>query len=690
MSLRQLVFSALLLASFAFFAATLTRMARVMLKGRHFDGAFQDMPRRIGDVLLYFFFQRTVAREALSWHHLPIFWGFLIITLGSAEVLVNGVVPAFSFELFGTTFNNIFKGALDVTNLVVLCAVIYALLRRLIKKPRLLPFNFEAGLILGMIGLLCISHFLMHGFSGHAVKTMPISMVFAGFSAGMGGGTAHVIAELNYWLHVGILLFFLNYIPYSKHIHLLGALPNILTRNRKQPGILPKLDLEDEDQWGVGRYEQFHWKSLLDTYACTECARCSNNCPAFNTGKPLSPMHLIHDIRYEMAERGAELLKLSPGVKAVVSEDDDNAVEPTAADKVIIEALENKPPMVGGRIKDDTLWACTSCGACEAVCPVFIEHPQKIIEMRQHLVLAESRMPPELARMFRGMENNMNPWGIGSDQRMDWAEGLDIPVMSEKGNADYLVWIGCAGSFDDQAKKISIAWVKLLQKAGVDFAVLGLEEGCTGDAARRAGNEFLFQMMAETNVELFNEYKVKKILTTCPHCYHSFKNEYPQFGGSYDVYHHTEFLQQLVEEGRLESGNSQSGSVVYHDPCYLGRWNGIYDEPRELLKSTCGGAAPVEMERHGYKSFCCGAGGAHMWMEEEGERVNVNRTQEAVATGAKTIATACPFCNVMVSDGVKALDKEEEVEVLDVAQMLWAAQTPASSESQELEVGSDA
>ena len=411
------------------------------------------------------------------------------------------------------------------------------------------------------------------------------------------------MAEVNYWIHLCVILFFLNYLPYSKHIHLLGALPNIALRSKGQPGIMPKLDLEDETQWGAGRYEQLDWKSLLDTYACTECARCSNECPANRTDKPLSPMHLIHDIRDEMLERGQLLLELSPGVDPTGMNEE--APEPSEADQQIIARLDEMEPMVGGRIKDETLWACTTCGACEAACPVFIEHPLKILQMRTHLVLAEGRMPPELARMFRGMENNQNPWGIGADQRMDWAEGRDLPLMSDKEEADYLVWVGCAGAFDDRARKITKAWLDLLDHAGVDYAVLGEEEACTGDPARRAGNEFVFQMLAEGNVETLNNYKVKRILTSCPHCFHSIKNEYPQFGGNFEVWHHSQFLQKLLAEGRIKPDTRvETAAATYHDACYLGRWNSEYDNPRDVIVAAHR-QTPVEMKRSRNKSFCC-------------------------------------------------------------------------------------
>jgi len=683
--MQRIIFAVLLLAAFGGFAWTLSRFIRVMLRGRKFEGTFENKTARFGDVLLYFLFQRSVAREWASRHHLLIFWGFLVITVGTAELMVKGVFPGFSYSMImGQTLDHLFKTVLDLTNLVVLVVMGWAVFRRIVIRPKLIPMSFDAALILGMIAMLCVTHFLMHGYGMLAATVVHDHLPVSAFLArrlDAGVETAALVSQVNFWIHMVIVLFFLNYIPYSKHIHLLGALPNIALRNRGQKGIMPRLDLEDETRWGASVYERFDWKSLLDTYACTECARCSTNCPAYNTDKPLSPMHLIHDLRDEMRERGGHLVQLSPGLDPTAGEEqgegDAKKVEPTPQDKQILKQLEQMPPMVGGRITDETLWACTTCGACEAVCPVFIEHPLKILQMRTHLVLAESRMPAELARMFRGIENNMNPWGIGSDQRMDWAAGLEVPTLEEKGSAEYLVWIGCAGAFDDRAKKLSRTWVQLLQRAGVDFAILGLEEGCTGDPARRAGNEFLFQMMAESNIETLNNYKVKKILVTCPHCYHSFKNEYSQFGGNYEVQHHTQFIRKLLAEGKLKPSREIDGVMTYHDSCYLGRWNEIYREPRDVLARISGGRQPVEMARTGYKSFCCGAGGARMWMEEDAPRVNVVRTEEALGTGARTIATACPFCMVMLTDGIKAKDKDEEVRVMDIAELVFEALPPA-------------
>ena len=503
-------------------------------------------------------------------------------------------------------------------------------------------------------------------------------------------------AAIGYWLHILIILTFLNYLPYSKHIHLLGALPNIFTRNlSKRTMDLPKLNLEDENQWGVGRYEQFSWKSLLDTYACTECARCSNYCPAYNTGKNLSPMQLIHDIRYEMLDRVALRDAIADAKTSV-----DNLSEYAArsgldqpghehpdlvsarAELVALEKREaTMPRMTGGRVAEDTLWACTTCGACQEVCPVFIEHPMKIIQMRQNLVLEQEKVPGELARAFKNIERQSNPWGIANDKRMEWAEGLDVPTIEDHPDPEYLLWVGCAGAFDARIVKQTRAMVRVLREAKVDFAVLGHQEGCTGDPARRAGNEMLFQMLAEQNVETMKSANVKKVVTSCPHCLHTLRHDYPQFGGDFEVIHHTQLISHLIDTQKLTVGGSPVDTVTYHDSCYLGRWNQEFDAPRDVLEALKPAGGVTELVRSKRHGFCCGAGGGRMFMEEhEGERVNFNRTDEILATEVDAVAVACPFCNIMITDGVKQRNKDEQVKVLDIAELVAQSfDVPASA-----------
>jgi Fe-S oxidoreductase len=327
--------------------------------------------------------------------------------------------------------------------------------------------------------------------------------------------------------------------------------------------------------------------------------------------------------------------------------------------------------MVGGRTTEDVLWACTTCGACQEVCPVFIDQPEKILQMRQNLVLLQEKVPPDLARTFKNLEQNGNPWGIGADKRMDWADGQDVPTLDDKPNAEYLLWVGCAGAYDDRIKKQTLALVDILKEGGVDFAVLGLKEGCTGDPARRSGNEMLYQMQAQQNVDTMNGKSVKKVITACPHCLHTIKNEYPQLGGSFEVKHHTQMIRELVDAGRVNVNKDADGikRVTFHDPCYLGRWNGEYDAPREALDKL--GSHRIELDRSREHGFCCGAGGGRMWMEENtGTRVNHNRVDEIIASGAETVATACPFCTIMVQDGVNDRGVQEKVQVLNVSEMV--------------------
>lgn len=694
------LFVILLTTALSFFARTLWLFGRAAATGAPDPRPRTDqLAARLHSVGLYFFAQKKVAEEGplhrSSKHHLFIFWGFLIITIATVDMLVSGVVPPLALHrwLPGLLYKPLY-GLIDVFNLIVLAMVSWSFIRRILVRPALIPMNLDAGLILGAIGSLMITHFLYHGYEvAHAQALgqaapggLVVSKAIGEWLAPLSASAAHRGAAIGYWLHILILLSFLNYLPYSKHIHLLGALPNIFTRNLSSRTLdLPKLNLEDENQWGVGRYEQFSWKSLIDTYACTECARCSNYCPAYNTGKNLSPMQLVHDIRYEMLDRVArkdEIARLE-GELASITEyaarsgldqpghehPDLLATRDALADAK--RAFADMPRMTGGRIAEDTLWACTTCGACQEVCPVFIEHPMKIIQMRQNLVLEQEKVPGELGRMWKNVERQSNPWGIAAAKRMEWAEGLDVPTIEDHPNPEYLLWVGCAGAFDARIVKQTRAMVTVLRAAKVDFAVLGHSEGCTGDPARRAGNEMLFQMLAEQNVETINATGVKKVVTSCPHCLHTLRQDYPQFGGDWEVVHHTQLIDHLIKSGKLTVGGSPVDRVTYHDSCYLGRWNKEFDAPRDVLTALAPPGGTVELTRNKRHGFCCGAGGGRMFMEEhDGERVNQNRTDEILATGVDAVAVACPFCNIMITDGVKQRNQDEAVQVLDIAELV--------------------
>jgi len=699
--MKQVIFVVLLASALAFFGKSVYTMVRAASRGNP-----DPQPRltpfwtRVWSVLVFFLGQRKVAEAGKgrwfqsSKHHLLIFWGFLIITVGTAEMLAAGVVPSFSYGLIlPHPLYTALRWTVDVTNCVVLFVIAYSFFRRIVLKPSLIPMSLDAGLILGAIAALMVTHFLYHGLHiahiaatthtavgdvAHAASA-PVSTFVAGWMMPITPSAAHLGSNIAFWLHIVIVLTFLNYLPYSKHIHLLGAFPNIFTRNLTDRRLdMPKLDLEDENQWGVGRFQQFTWKSLLDTYACTECARCTNNCPAYATEKNLSPMQLVHDIRYEMLDRDALLTEIetlehqADGLKEQVHGDEKpiDLVHTEEQIAALKEKFEELPEMVGGRIAEDTLWSCTTCGACQEVCPVFIEHPLKILQMRQNLVLEQEKTPGELGRMFRNIERQSNPWGISSEKRMEWAEGIQVPTVEDNPDFEYLLWVGCAGSFDNRIMKQSRALVKVLNQAGVNYAVLGEQEGCSGDPARRAGNEMLFQMQAETNIETLNEVGAKKIIASCPHCFHTLRHDYSQFGGNYDVIHHSQLIAALLDAGRIKPRKDGIQKITYHDSCYLGRWNRVFDAPRRILQQVPISGQVVELDRNRRFGFCCGAGGARMFVDEEPPRVNTNRTDEIIAAGVDTVAVGCPFCNIMITDGMKERDKEEDIQVLDVAELV--------------------
>ena len=681
LAMRPYIFAVLLALGFGLFARTMSMMIRAAARGApDARPRLDQIPKRLWSVLVYFVGQKKVAEEGpshqTSKHHLLIFWGFLLITVGTGELMINGVFPSFTLDsLMPHPVYIALKSGIDILNLVVLLAITWAVFRRVVVKPHLIPMNLDAAIILGGIAALMLTHFIYHGFylvEDAAHKGAPISSILGHALEGkVSGPEASFGAGVAYWLHVVILLAFMNYLPYSKHIHLLGALPNIFLRNLSDRKLdMPKLDLEDENQWGVGKFEQFSWKSLVDNYACTECARCSNYCPAYTTGKNLSPMQLVHDLRYEMLDRDnlqTEKAELSSKLESLGGRDLESAqAEISALDK----KLNDMPPMVGGRIAEDTLWACTTCGACQEVCPVFIEHPLKILQMRQNLVLEQEKVPGELGRAFRNIERQSNPWGIASDKRMEWAKDLNVPLIDDNPDPEYLLWVGCAGAFDNRIIKQTRAMIKVLNAAKVNYAVLGDRETCTGDPARRGGNEMLFQMQAEANIETLNETGVKKVITSCPHCLHTLKQDYPQFGGNYEVIHHTQLLAHLLEQEKIRPEKEVAGKVTFHDSCYLGRWNGEFDAPRDILNGLPTKEGLVEVPRNKKHGFCCGAGGARMFMEEHSPRVNENRTEELMATGADTLAVACPFCNIMITDGVKSANADESVNVMDVSELL--------------------
>jgi Fe-S oxidoreductase len=658
MMIRQLLFALVLIAALGYFAFSVARLIRGLQIGRK-ENRFDNIPARLKNVLVVAFGQSKLLREPLAGlMHFFIFWGFVILLSAVLEAIVEGLVPGFTLAALGPLYRPI--AALQETiGVLVIAACLAALVRWYIVPPKRYfgpeitgHVRGDATLILSLILVIVISMFGTNAtrmiLGGGLQPVRFVSVRFAALFQGSSGVSAWF--ELFWWVHILCVLAFLNYLPYSKHLHVLTSLPNVYFSSLRPRGELSKLDLEDEnaEKFGAEDVRDLTWKQLLDGYTCTDCGRCTAACPANATGKVLSPRKIIMNIR----ERAAEL---APAVPAGDGEQYEEVVAHRLLDNFVTDA---------------ELWACTTCCACMEECPVTIEHVPAIVDMRRYLVLTESRFPPELTNTFKNLETSFNPWAFSPDSRTDWAEGLNVKTMAATGGeVDVLYWVGCAGAFDQRYVKVSRAMARLLGAAGVKFAILGNEEKCNGDPARRAGNEYLAQMLISENVETLNRYKFRKIVATCPHCYNTLKNEYPQFGGRYEVVHHTELLRELIRSGKLKLRGNGHHRTVFHDSCYLGRYNGIYDAPRDLLEAS--GSDLVEMRRARDRGFCCGAGGARMFLEETvGKRVNIERTEEALACKPQTIATSCPFCLTMLTDGVKAKDADTQVQVRDVAEVL--------------------
>ncbi|MEK7706306.1 MAG: (Fe-S)-binding protein [Myxococcota bacterium] len=653
-----IVMSLLLVAALGVFAWLIVPRFRLLLRLAN-ESRVDHLGTRLWGTLKFAFGQARMPREPVAgFAHIFIFSGFLVVSIATITHFAHAYDPSWHFPGLGGQAGLVYLLVKDVFEVLVLLGVMYGLWRRLKPTPSRVGRSWEGVFVLVMIFTLMITDFLTYGGEHvvHGTSALPYNP--AGYVAALlltplGTSGAHLVALVSWWIHCVAILVFLNFLPIGKHFHVITAIPNVFFRNLRPRGELVKIDLEASETFGLRATSDLTWKMALDAYSCTECGRCNVFCPTHLTNKPLSHRQLNLDLKHALYADKPTLL---------------------TGDKSKVEALE---PLVGGRISPDTIWACTTCGACENECPVLIENIPRIIAMRQHKVLMEGDVAPELARAFKGMEQNQNPWGIGSDQRDAWAQGLDVPRAADlkaKGEPiELLYWVGCAGSFDDRTKKITLAMVKILRAAGVKFAILGKEEGCTGDSARRAGNEYLFQTMATANVELLNSYGVKKILTHCPHCLHTLSVDYPQFGGHYELVHHTQLIEQLVAAGKLELKHEVKSSVTLHDSCYLGRYHDIYEAPRKALKSVRG-LKLVEMPRNKSRGVCCGAGGARFWMEENiGERINVHRAKEAVACGTDTVSSSCPFCLTMLKDGVAELGKDESVKTLDVAEIVAQA-----------------
>ncbi len=605
--------------------------------------------------------QRLLFEPAAGAMHVVIFLGFLVVITRTITLFGQGFDTDFNIPGVIGQFYAFFKDSFAV---LVIVALLYALVRRLITRPSRLHFSGEAVVVLLMIMALMVTDligdaalFSLHPSSheyGFAWAATALVSIFHNTHP----ETILVWFNWMYWIHVILIMVFLNFLPFGKHFHVLTALVNVFTMRLEAPGVLQRMEFEDKEIFGVGKVEDFIWPRMLDMYSCTECGRCTVHCPTTVTGKPLQPRDLICDQRDHLYSINNQLQKVGQ-LKAQGKTDE----------AAKFSASMEREALTGGIISEDVIWGCTTCGYCQTVCPVGIEHIPNIVDMRRYLTMMEAKMPSELAVTLKGLETNSNPWNVSAQAREDWIGDLEVPTLREKGSAEYLVWVGCAGAFDDRNQEVVKSLCRLLNIAGVDFAVLGTEEACCGDPARRMGHEYLFEMQAQQNIAMLQKYDVKKVISACPHCFHMLLNEYGQFDLQLEVLHHSELLNQLVSEGKLKVKGDDKSSITYHDSCYLARHNGVETAPRDLLGTT--GASMIEMPRQGRDGFCCGAGGARMFMEEDlGTRINHERTNEAAATGAKEVCTACPFCLTMMSDGIKETDREENMTVLDIAEVI--------------------
>jgi Fe-S oxidoreductase len=632
---------------------------------------------RIKSILLNVLLQKKNFNEPLRGiMHAFIFYGFITYLIHTTNQMVAGVFgywmnlhELYTFSLIGVlseTANHVYEFMVQGVSFLVLLGLGFFAWRRWVARAKGLDYHSPASaIVILMIATLMVSTLLGEGAKFLSTKYTEFSnhsFIAAGIGTslshmGLSNDGADLFYQAMWWMHILTVFTFMLYVPTSKHGHLIYAPMNYFFATDTPKGQLSKINLEDENAiWGANKVQDFPWPNLMDGLSCIECGRCQVQCPANRTGKVLNPKAIIVELKHALMDQMPQV------------------AEARKAGKTAEEIMGLETNVIGDKyISEEAIWGCTTCYACVEACPVGNNQVNAIVEMRRNLVLAESKFPSELQGAFTNMENNSNPWGVGAHTRADWAEGLGVKTMAEDSNVDVLYWVGCAGAFDERSKSTARSFVKILQKANVKFGILGTEENCSGDSARRGGNEYLYQTLAQANVDTMNGYNVKKVVTACPHCYNTIKNEYPQFGGNFEVVHHSEFINELIQEKKIEvdiSLDDTKKPITYHDPCYLGRYNDGYENPRDIV-NTVSGSNLVEAEDHHSKSLCCGAGGAQMWMEEQNnDRVNIKRTNQLLDTGASTIAVACPFCMTMMTDGVKAAGKVEEVKVKDIAELV--------------------
>ena len=664
----------LLAVTLAIFARGAYRHYRLLALGRPED-RFDNWRVRAGHFALHALAQvRSLLDRYSGAMHLMFFWGFVFLFVGTLVVFLEADLR---IPVMRGPFYLYFQSlVLDIVGLLAIVGICMAVFKRYVLRPdRLLnPARLRTplvdGAILGLILAILATGFVLEG--ARIVATSdpwgdwsPVGKATGLALQGLGleGEALLRLHRITWWLHLVMALAFIAYIPYSKLRHIFFAAANVYLRSLAPMGALKPVEMESAETLGAAKLEDLTWKQILDLEACTECGRCQEACPAYAAGQPLSPKAVILDLRNGLCAAGdgptrcptADSLGTSPG-----------------------EAGDGEESPAIAAVTADSLWSCVTCGSCMEQCPVFVEHVPTIVDMRRYLVMERAEYPELMQEALTSMEARGHPFRGTPFSRTDWCEGLDVDVVADAGPAEWLYWLGCAAAFDERSQKIARAFATLLRRAGVHFAVLGDEERCTGDAARRIGNEYLYQMMAQANIETLNRYGIKKIVTTCPHCFNTLKHEYPQLGGSFQVHHHTELLSSLLRQGKLQTLQPIPERLTLHDSCYLARYNGVVDPPRAVV-AALPGAALVEMDLRRRHTFCCGGGGGHMWFEEtQGRRINHERADQVLATGCSTVAAACPFCVTMLTDGVNARKGEREVAVFDVAELLERATRPPS------------
>jgi Fe-S oxidoreductase len=732
LSVFNLIFFVLMLAYALYLFASVLYTRYLYIKLGQQDPQPLALKARLNDLWVYMFGHKTLLKDKKSGlMHATLFYGFIILQLGAIDLIGKGLTGNPYWLPLGGLYPW-FVLTQEITVVLVLFAIGYAGYRRFIEKLPRLKRSWSASLVILFVGALMLTILFSLGMEVlyHQLETSwlhPASSFIALLFSFLSPAAAQVLFYMGWWAHNLVLFAFLIYVPQSKHFHIIMAPINIFMRRQEPIGKLKSLNFEDEEAeaFGVGRIEHFSQKQLIDLYACVECGRCTSVCPASSTGKQLSPMYLITKLRDHLTEKGATITSRSPWVPAYMFQGNtataaengtgelrDQATHPSTHRSAAHMTQAEEVHLAGGIISEQELWACTTCRNCEDQCPVANEHVDKIIDLRRYLVMTEGQIPAEAGRVLNQIERQGNPWGFHRSERTQWIDGLDVevPLLEEIDEPVEILWfVGSMGSYDPRAKKVSVAFAQILKRAGIRFAILGNYENSSGDTARRLGNEYLFQQLCQENIETLQKHQVNKIVTTDPHIFHTLKNEYPDFGLQAEVYHHTQFIEQLIKEGKLvfkqaqgEAGHqteydqtehdrlqhdqmpkqhkqNKKERIVYHDSCYLGRYNQVYESPRQVLKAIPG-VELVEMERNRENSMCCGAGGGLMWLEEkEGTRVNVTRTQQAMEVNPTQISSACPYCLTMLTDGTKDLKLSEQIKVRDIAEIVAEALSEAVS-----------